>query len=64
MNFATLTLTAAKREIKRVAYAKKKVQVLSNSCDCMVSCFICIMQKLPSSEENFKREERFLLFYF
>ena len=29
MNFATLTLTAAKREIKRLAYAKKKVQVFS-----------------------------------
>ena len=29
MNFATLTLTAAKREIKRLAYAKKKVQLFS-----------------------------------
>ena len=30
MNFATLTLTAAKREIKRLAYAKKKVQLFSS----------------------------------
>ena len=29
MNFATLTLTAANREIKRHVYAKKKVQVFS-----------------------------------
>ena len=29
MNFATLTLTAARREIKRLAYAKKKVQLFS-----------------------------------
>ena len=29
MNFATLTSIAAKREIKRFAYAKKKVQMFS-----------------------------------
>ena len=29
MNFATLTLTAAKREIKRLAHANKKVQLFS-----------------------------------
>ena len=29
MNFATLTLTAAKREIERLVYANKKVQVFS-----------------------------------
>jgi len=65
MNFATLTLTAAKREIKRLAYAKKKVQVFSFLTAATAwLVFYMYYTKLPSSGENFKREERFLLFYF
>ena len=66
MNFATLTLTAAKREIKRLAYANKKVQVFSFLSDAtawlVVLYVLCKSYLRPRKISSEKKDFYFSIF--